>query len=206
LAGLADILKLVERRGQGPSPGFGREHVVLAFLILGASKSLGRQALASGISIGEGSMRTILKKLRQAGLVEVDPAGIQLTRAGVRSYQGILKKMVPPVTLRGSTLTVGRSQAGVDMRSSGDAISSGIQQRDAAVRAGAEGATSYVLRAGKFTVPGGSSDCEKDFPSGTWGVLREELDPHNGDAIIVCGAGDETRAKLGALAAALSLF
>jgi hypothetical protein len=150
-------------------------------------------------------MRTILKKLRQAGLVEVDPAGIRYTRVGALTYQAVLKKMVPPITLRGSTLTMGRSQAGVLMRSSGDDISNGIRQRDAAVKAGAEGATSYALRAGKFTVPGGSSDCERDFPSGTWGVLRKELNPHNGDAIIVCGAVDEMKAKLGALAAALSL-
>ena len=161
--------------------------------------------MAASIGVGEGSMRTILKKLRQAGLVEVDPAGIRLTKSGVRSYQAVLKKMVPPVLLQGSAFAVGESQAGVLMRSSGDAISTGIQQRDASVRVGAEGATSYALKADKFTVPGGSSDCERDFPSETWAVLRKELDPQNGDAIIVCGASDEITSKLGALSAALTL-
>jgi hypothetical protein len=206
LAGLRDILKVVERREQGPSPGFSVEHVVLAYLTLGSSRSVGRQALAASTGVGEGSMRTILKKLRKAGLVEIDPAGVRLTRTGVRSYHAVLKEVVPPVMLQGSTLTVGKFQGGVLVRSSGGAITNGIQQRDASVRAGAEGATSYALRDGRFTVPGGSADCERDFPSRTWGVLRKELDPHNGDAVIVCGARDETSAKLGALAAALSLL
>lgn len=206
MAGLTDLLKLVEKRGQGPSPGFGREHVVLAFLILGGSDAVGRQALAVGTGVGEGSMRTILKKLRQAGLVKVGPAGIQFTEAGRRSYQAVLKRVVPPITLRGSTLTVGKSHAATLMRSSGGAISSGIQQRDASVRAGAEGAITYVLKADKFTVPGGSSDCESDFPGGVWGVLRRDLNPKNGDAVILCGAKDETTAKLGALSAALTLL
>ena len=179
---------------------------MLAFLALGASKSVGRQALAATAQVGEGSVRTMLKKFRRAGLVGVDSAGIRLTQKGVRLYETVGKKLTPPVILHGSTLTVGRSQAGVVVRSAGGAISNGIKQRDASVRSGAEGANSYVFRAGKFTVPNGSSDCEKDFPTGTWAELREELDPREGDAIIVCGAGDETGAKLGAVAAALSIL
>ncbi len=151
-------------------------------------------------------MRTMLKKFRQAGLVEVDPAGIKLTRAGTRLYETVRRRLTPPAILRGSTLTVGKSQAGVVVRSGGGAISNGIQQRDASVVSGADGATSYVLRAGKFTVPGGSSDCEKDFPSTTWSEIRDELHPHEGDAIIVCGASDAVKAKLGAVAAALSIL
>ncbi|HKT22119.1 MAG TPA: DUF4443 domain-containing protein, partial [Nitrososphaerales archaeon] len=92
------------------------------------------------------------------------------------------------------------------VRSAGGAVSSGIQQRDASIRTGADGATTYAYRGDKFTVPGGSSDCEKDFPSGTWSSLRGELKPRNGDAVIVCGAKDETSARLGALSAALTLL
>lgn len=203
---LTEVLRLAERREPGPSPGFRREHVLLAFFILGASKSIGRQALAAGSGVGEGSMRTILKKLRQAGLVKVDPAGIRLTAAGTKAYQAVLKRMTPPVSLRGSALTVGRWQAGILARSSGGSVSSGIQQRDASIKSGAEGATTYAFEGDKFTVPGGSSDCERDFPSETWRVLRSELAPRNGDAIVVCGARDETASKLGALSAALTLL
>ena len=83
---------------------------------------------------------------------------------------------------------------------------SGIEQRDSAIRLNAAGATTYVIRAGKIAIPGGSTDCEKDFPSRVWSTLRAELRPKDGDAVIVCGARDETTAKLGALSAAVALL
>lgn len=205
MTGLVDVLRLVEKREQGPSPGFTREHSLLAFMILGHAEPMGRQSLAVGAGLGEGSMRTVLKKFRKAGLVEVHPEGIRLTGSGSRAYQAILKEISHPVVIRGSTLTVGRWQAGIAVRSAGGSISSGIEQRDASVRLGADGATSYSYKGNKFSVPGGSSDCEKEFPGGGWPALREKLNPKNGDAIVVCGARDETTSKLGALSAALTL-
>lgn len=206
MKGLSGLLKLVEKREQGPSPGFTREHTLLAFMSLDASKPTGRQALASESGLGEGSMRTILKKFRQAGLVDIDQSGVRLTVGGVRAHAAISKKLSIPVVLQGSSLTVGDCQACIVVRSSGGSISSGIQQRDASIRQGADGATSYSYRGDRFTLPGGSSDCEKDFPSETWTKIRSELRPSDGDAVIVCGARDETTARLGALSAALTLL
>ena len=110
------------------------------------------------------------------------------------------------VSLPGSTLTVGRFQVAVAARSSAPSVASGLEQRDSAIRMGAAGATTYVIKEGKFAVPGGSPDCERDFPSETWRKLRAELKPKDGDAVILCGAQDETTAKLGALSAALTLL
>jgi uncharacterized protein DUF4443 len=59
---------------------------------------------------------------------------------------------------------------------------------------------------GKFAIPGGSDDCEKDFPSPEWEVLRKELEPRDGDALILCGAVDSRKARLGAISAALTLL
>ncbi|MDG6990390.1 MAG: hypothetical protein JRM99_03090 [Nitrososphaerota archaeon] len=202
---LAEFLRLIEKKELGPSPGFSREHSLLAFMLLAKSKAVGRQTLAAGAGVGEGSIRTILKKLRQAGLAEVKPAGIQLTEGGLRAHRAILKTLTFPVTLQGSTLSVGQWQAGILVRSAAKSVTTGIQQRDASIRLHAEGATSYVYRGNRFAVPGGSSDCEKDFPSVTWTALRAELRPRDGDAIIVCGAKEETTAKLGAISAALTL-
>jgi len=206
MTGVPDLLKLAEKREQGPSPGFGREHMILAFLNLGGSSPKGRQSLAASSGVGEGSIRTIIKKLKRAGYVRVDPAGVQLTDSGRRVYRSTLEKLTLPLVLGNTGLTVGRSQAAILARSSGAGVSSGIEQRDASIKAGAEGATSYLLRGDRFVVPGGSVDCERDFPSGAWAVLRERLRPRNGDAVVVCGARDETLAKLGALAAALTLL
>ena len=85
-------------------------------------------------------------------------------------------------------------------------MQSGLEQRDSVIRLNALGATTFVVKDGKFTVPGGSSDSEKEFPSKVWTTLKERLGPKDGDAVVVCGAKDETTAKLGALSAALTLL
>jgi hypothetical protein len=206
LVSLSGLLKIAEKHEPGPSPGFSREHAILAFVTIGEAGTISRQSLALKSGLGEGSVRTILKKFRQEGYVKTDPFGCHLTDSGETLYRHILRKITPLVSIDSSPLSVGRSQFAILVRSGDESITSGIDQRDSAVRAGAVGATSYIIKGDKFTIPGGSSDCEKDFPSKAWTILRGELKPANGDAVIVCGARDETRAKLGALSAALTLL
>lgn len=151
-------------------------------------------------------MRTVLRKLTGAGYVETNALGCHMTASGKRSYSSISRMISPPVPLHGSKLTVGESQVAILVRSLKNSLASGIEQRDSAIRIGAAGATTYVIKAGKFSIPGGSNDCEKDFPSKSWSILRAELNPKDSEVVILCGAGDETTAKLGALSAALTLL
>jgi uncharacterized protein DUF4443 len=205
LASLSAFLRLAEKHEPGPSPGFSREHALLALMTIGSSGTISRQALAKDSGLGEGSIRTILKKFRREGYVEVDTTGCHLTDPGKDMYRSALKKLSTLVSLHGSQLTVGRSQIAVLVRSAAGTVKSGIEQRDYAIRVGATGATTYVINRGKFVIPGGSTDCEKDFPSPAWAELRRTLRPNESDAVVLCGAESEVRAKLGALAAALTL-
>lgn len=206
LVSLSGLLKLAEKHEPGPNPGFGREHTILAFLTIGGAGTIGRESLARQSGVGQGSVRTILKKFRQEGYMRTDPFGCHLTDSGKALYQSILKKVPPLVPIDGSPLSVGKSQVGILVRANGTRITNGISQRDSAIRVGATGATSYVIKGNKFTILGGSSDCEKDFPSKAWPILRSKLHPRNGDAVIISGAPDETAAKLGAVAAAITLL
>jgi hypothetical protein len=177
----------------------------MVFMTVATEKWIGRQGLSESTGLGQGSVRTILKKLRKGGFVDSDIQGCRLTGPGQRLYGEIAEKLVGPVPLDGTSLTVGSSQTAVLIRSRSQ-FGSGIEQRDSAVSVGALGATTYAIRDGKFNIPDGSSDCEKDFPSPTWSTLRSELRPKNGDVVIVCGAKDDKTAKLGAYSAALTLL
>jgi hypothetical protein len=175
-------------------------------MTIGASGTIGRKALAESSGLGEGSIRTVLKKFRQGRYVATSPLGCQLTDSGKELYESISKKLTLILPLQSSMFAVGASQVAVIVRSGASSVGSGIDQRDSAVQVGATGATTYVIKSGMFAVPGGSSDCEKDFPGELWSSLRDGLRPRNGDAVILCGARDETTARLGALSAALTLF
>ena len=192
--------------GRGPSPSFTRAHFLLAFLTVGATGFVGRQALAKETGLGEGAARTVIKKLRDSGYIGVNASGAYLTKKGKRLHALLRSRLLPPVQLEGSRLTVGDAQAAVRLRRSGGRLGNGIAQRDSAILVGAMGATTYSIRGLKFTIPGGSSDCEKDYPSGVWKLLRKGLEPRDGDVVIVCGADGVLSAKLGALSAALTLL
>jgi len=151
-------------------------------------------------------VRTVLKRLREEGLADANASGCHLTQEGQGVYSSLTRKLSPMATIDGSRLTMGAAQVAVSVRAGGSAVGSGIKQRDSAVSVGAEGATTYVMRGNRFTIPGGSSDCEKDFPNRSWTVLRKQLKPNDGDAVILCGSDKEETAKLGALSAALTLL
>jgi hypothetical protein len=203
---LSGLFQFKSEGFRGPAPSFDRAHVLFAFLTIGAAGSIGRQALAKQTGLGEGAIRTVLKRLKEEDYVESDSAGCSLTRSGSRLYGSVSKKISPMVDVTGSELTVGKSQVALVVRSGGRGVRYGIEQRDTAIRVGAAGATTYVIKSGKFAIPGGSADSEKDYPSESWGTLRSELQPKGGDAVIVCGAGDANTARIGCLAAALSLI
>ena len=191
---------------RGPALTFTDVHIVSALFTIRDSTYIGRDALARESNLGGGAVRTMLKKLRAKGLIGTNASGCYLTRSGSSALDTLSRTIsgFPEVTAEGMTL--GSFQAAVAVRGGGKVVSSGIEQRDSAIRMGASGATTYIMRKGMFTIPGGSEDCEKDFPGTVWAQLKGALRPRNGDALILCGASEKREAKLGALAAALSLL
>lgn len=206
MSSLEGIVRLAEGRPKGPSPSFQTAHLFLAFLTIGTERTIGRQALAERSGLGDGAIRTVLKKLREGGYADADASGCHLSRSGQKVYDDVMTRLSSVVDLEGTNLTMGSAQAALCVRNAGKAVGSGIEQRDSAIAVGAKGATTYVIKGGKFTVPGGPSDCEKDFPSSAWAAIRAKLEPKSGDAVILCGAATTTVATLGALAAALILL
>ncbi len=200
------LLDLAESGAPGPAPSFTGSHILLAFLTIAGSSYIGRQALAERSGLGEGAARTVLKRLKEEGYVDVIRSGCFLTRAGVLMSKSIESAMSAMAAVPRSDLTVGDHQAALALRGAGGRVRSGIEQRDSAIRIGASGATTYVMRSGRFTIPGGSSNCEREFPGPAWSVLKKDLSPRNDDVVILCGGQSEVRARLGALAAATTIL
>ena len=205
MASVHELTDLVGSSAPGPAPSFTGPHILLAFLTIAGSSYVGRKTLANKSGLGEGAVRTILKKLKEGGYVGIIRSGCYLTRSGKALSKSIHTGMSDVVPIPKSDLTMGENQAVLILRGAGKNVRSGIEQRDSAIRIGAAGATTYVMKSGRFTIPGGSSNCEKDYPGRVWPYLRRNLSPRNEDAVILCGATDEVSAKLGALAAAITL-
>jgi hypothetical protein len=79
-----------------------------------------------------------------------------------------------------------------------------LEQRDAAIMAGAKGATTLVFTKNRLTIPGTEEDVSKSDPSLLTSLSKLSL--NEGDVIILGSADEKIRAELGAKTAALELL
>lgn len=147
------------------------------------------------MDIGEGSTRTILNQLKDRGLVEPSPAGHSLTKAGRSKLREKTKRLV---SIDAGDLTVGKKDVAVLVLGAGSEVRLGIKERDEAIKAGAKGATVLIFRDGRLQLPGVSKEIDEKVAS----EIKSELDPSEGDVIIIGSGETEKEAERGALAGA----
>jgi DNA-binding PadR family transcriptional regulator len=154
----------------------------------------GRKQLAEAIGVGEGSMRTILNRLKKRGLIISSRGGHTLTTKGKR----FLGKPFQFVEVDAGALTVGEVDVATVVRGAAKKVRRGIEQRDEAIKAGADGATVLVFKGGRLQFPDGFMNVDKELAA----LLTKLLEPREGDVIIVGTAKDAIKAEEGARAAA----
>jgi DNA-binding MarR family transcriptional regulator len=202
LNALKTLLKIAEKP-TGPKPIFEVIDVVKMFFVLGESAPKGRKSLSKELQLGEGSVRTLLNRLQENGLVKMERGGCRLTESGASIYRELAQMITRPKPVDAGPLSQGPWNYAIVVRGSAVKIRSGLEQRDAAVRAGASGATTLLYAGGRFSLPGVDVDVEKTYPSPFWKTLRDLLSPREGDCIIIVGANCAKDAERGAFTAAL---
>lgn len=202
LEALRDVLSSEYR---GPRAVFSEVHVLKAMLALGETGTLGRGRLGSLVGLGQGEVRTLIKRLKENELIVIEPGGCRLSKKGEREFVRLKDKLPWSSEVDARSLGIGDECAAVLVRRASGRLRLGIEQRDASVRAGATGALTAVFSGGKFRLPGDTSDSEAAGPPGLWSAARAAR-PVEGDVLTVAGAQSRELAELGALAAALTLL
>ena len=201
---LDELLQMVGRRPRGPRPFFTAAHVLRAVQLV-AERPVSRRELAERLKIGEGSVRTILSTLRKAGLVDVVRAGVRLSEAGRQLLREMDRRLSPGVQIPAGRSTVDLHNVAIVVKGGGHRVSSGVEQRDAAMAVGSSGASTFVCQGGRLIFPGMATDMETLDPAGSERV-KSILEIEEGDALVIGSARDVDRAHLGAIAAALTLL
>lgn len=201
-----NLIKILDsvasRKELGPSPTFNQLHVLEALEILGSEGPTGRIKLSRKLGLGEGSARTMLKHMRLAGLIEGARTGYSLTRRGLKIYRYFRENVRGPVSLPKTEITFGDYNVAFLVRDAAKGVKFGVEQRDAAIMVGAQGAVTLICKDGSLVMPGVEGDCLKELPE-VRNLLEEKLSPSPGDVIII-GVGESERlAELGAKAAIL---
>ena len=91
------------------------------------------------------------------------------------------------------------------MRGAANKVRQGIEQRDAAIKAGATGAAMLMYKGGKLIMPTISEYVARDYPSVAKQIM-EIFQPKESDVIILGSANTKDLAEDGARAAAWTLM
>ena len=193
-------MKIMDIPAFGPMFRFTDANVYYALYILSDGKRIGRKKLAEEAGVGEGSMRRILDKFREWNFVQIKQTGISITKAGLVFLDQIPVRLID-VDLQGSV--VGDFTQGVIVYGASSKIVNGMQQRDAGIKAGAEGCTTIVIRDGKLMIPP-DWNMDEQTPELAY-KIRKDAGITADDVIIVGGGSSKIAAVEAVLNAAFEL-
>jgi DNA-binding MarR family transcriptional regulator len=196
--------QIAEKKAPGPSTSFTIFHLYYTLELL-AARSLGRNKLAEKLCVGDGAVRTIISRLKEAELIEISKGGANLTTKGREIWQQLKDVFPQQADIPKSDLTPSEFNHAYLVRDRGKKVGSGIDQRDAAIIAGARQALVIVYKDRHLWIESVSDSIEKQFPKAA-NQLLEQLKPQDNDVIVVAGAESALKAKRGAFAATWTLI
>lgn len=198
------IESLARPKGPGPSTTFSMFHIFYALELM-AEKPIGRTKLAEKLNVGDGAIRTIISRLKDAGLIVTSKEGCKLTDKGLSVWKRFEEVFPKRIKIEKTPLTTSEYNYAFLVKNRGHKVKSGIDQRDAAIMGGARRAVAIVSKNGHLVIESVSNSIEKDFPEASNKILKD-LKPEDNDVIIIAGADNPLKAKRGAFAASWILL
>jgi DNA-binding MarR family transcriptional regulator len=185
----------------GADPSFTKTHLVRTLFIL-HSGTVGRKRLVGLLGVGEGSVRTIIKRLSSEGLIESSKLGHSLTEKGREVVEDKLKLMAKPVDFECADIVTEGLCSLVIVKGASKRVSGAVGLRDTALRAGADGAVILVYNQG-LVFPGSVMEL-RNYPKAEEKLGELALD--DGDVVVIGFGGTQVKAEDGAVAVALQLL
>jgi len=198
------IESLASPKGPGPSTTFSMFHIFAALELM-AKRPIGRNKLAKKLNVGDGAVRTIISRLKDAGLIVTLREGCKLTSEGLSVWKSLEEVFPVRVEIERTQLTTSEYNYAFLVKNRGHKVKSGIEQRDAAIMGGAKRALVIVCKNGNLAIESVSDSIEKDFPDAARKILQA-LKPESNDVIIIAVADSPLKAKRGAFAASWVLL
>jgi hypothetical protein len=181
-------VRLLEKVSNQYSPArqlsFSIGHIFKALQLANLNGHISRDLLRKELSLGEGSIKTLIKHLKTTEMIKTSNAGTTLSEKGKKIVSQILQHIPQETIISKSSITVGKFNYAVLVKNIANSIRSGIEQRDIAIKSGAIGATTLIFKDGKFLVPKTNFNALEE-ESKIQKVLVRNLGPNDDDVIII---------------------
>ncbi len=175
--------------------------------LIGDHKLISRLKLSKILGLGEGSIRTLIKRMKTTNLIKTIRSGVYLTDQGKLLYD-ILRKYIKDefeipkdIAIR---LTNQEHNYCLVVADLSDKIKKGIEERDIAIRFGANVLITLVHKYNKLFFPDGYEFNEEYKECSKY--LFSKVQFKDGDLVIISGSDNERGARNGAYAAFYNLL
>lgn len=166
------------------------ERELLILWLIAVEGEIGRYRLSRMLGISQGIARGTLVQMKKKGLTVVrHRAGAKVSRKGIRELAILMRRnhlrLVQRLTE--NILGLGKHEVIFQVAGHQDRLGQGIEQRDAAIKAGAIGAVTFVYDGKALRFPGVKESLSKQSPV-TFEILKRRLKMRRGDVILIAFA------------------
>ena len=145
--------RIADRYAPSRSISFDIVHVFKALQLMNEKGHVSREILCKELVLGEGTVRTLIRHLKMHDLVETTNAGTKMSRKGDSFFAELLSSLPFETRLSKCNITLAKYNYAILIKQMSFAVKSGIEQRDAAIKMGASGATTLLFKDNKFLIP-----------------------------------------------------
>ncbi len=174
---------------------FNMVHVFKALQLVKSRGHISRDLLSKELGLGEGSIRTLMRHLQMNNMIKATNAGTTMTQKGEALLLELLSSIPTEMNLPKCSIALGKFNYVVLLKQHSHAIKSGVEQRDAAIKIGAKGATTLLFKQNKFVMPSNTNYDSLQKEPKISKLLIRTLNPEEGDAIII-GSDDIHKKRL----------
>ena len=196
------LTKVTERYAPSRLLSFDLSHVFKTMQLLEDRKKVSRSLLMRELDLGEGSVKTLVKHMKMSKLVENSNAGMWFTDKGRTVFSKLHLSIPKEMDIPKCSIALGKFNHVVLVKDLAHNIKSGIEQRDAAIKSGAVGATPMIFKNNRLLMPNTREELVRTEPK-IHAMIVQQLEPEENDVIIIGSSQDKKTAEMAAKSAAL---
>jgi hypothetical protein len=204
-----EFIRLSEPADGRVAPAFKPHQAAVGLIMIGREQPLGRYELCEKMSIGEGSARTLLKRLSEANYIEPEgKQGQKLTASGQRLFNEVSRDVPIGLMLDVKKLVMYEHAYANLVRNKASIVTDGVRQRDEAIIQGGygkAGATTLIQRDIRLVMPPDDLHILLAYEAETL-LIIDSLRPKNNDVVVIGSADDPNLAREVSMAAVMTLF
>lgn len=197
------LQKVASRIAPSRILSFEMVHVLVTLQLIQERGHVSRHTLCKKLDLGEGTVKTLVKHLKIYDLIETDKTGTRISTKGSKLLSELLLSIPAEMSISTCSVALGKFNYAILIKQMSYVIRSGIEQRDAAIKMNALGATTLVFKDDKFMIPNTNFNAlHKEQKLHT--LLVDSLNPEEGDVLIIGSDNiSERAAEFAAKSAAL---